>query len=310
VTRRTAIFLILGAVVSCFGLSERAHTQFNGCQAGFCSAAGPPPGYQGPGNIASGAIAFWSCGRAYNAAYGAALSSACDVVDTATGLTTCTLHFLATGFVNTTQCNATACATACRVTKMYDQTGNGNHVVQATLANMPALTFSAQNGLPCPAGTNNAATVLATAGNISQAAPYSQTLVAERTGNNTTIQYAYSNDTNANYLRFTGTVNMIIAVNGANPGGLTVADSAPHAFVVVASGVDPLIAADSSANTNTGSNGTSALASNQYLMNRSAGDLGILTGYVCEMGIWPSDLNTSYVAMLANMRSATVGWNF
>ncbi len=127
-------------------------------------------GYQGPGDITSGAIAFYSAGRAYNVAYAIAHSPLADVVDTSTGLTTCTFHALSTGFANPAECNATACATACSVTKMYDQTvsgacGGSCDVVQATLANMPGLTLSAQNGLPCAAGTNNAAMMLKTAGN-------------------------------------------------------------------------------------------------------------------------------------------------
>ena len=128
--------------------------------------------YSGPGDVTSGAIAFYSCGRAYNLAYAQALSAACDVVDTATGLVTGTMHFLSTGFVNTTELTGVgqACHVACSITKMYDQTGNGNHVVQATLANMPGLTLNAQNGLPCAAGVSTA-TNLSTAGTITSGCP-------------------------------------------------------------------------------------------------------------------------------------------
>ncbi len=45
-------------------------------------------------------------------------------------------------------------------------------------------------------------------------------------------------------------------------------------------------------------------------LGRSNGTQGLLAGFLCEMGIWPANLNSSYQAMLANMRSATNGWNF
>lgn len=294
----------------CLAREPRAQLSMTGAGAGGFGVGAAS--YSGPGDITSGAIAFYSCGRAYNAAYAAALNAACDVVDTATGLVTGTFNFLSTGFVSPNQLSGVgqACHTACSVTKMYDQTGNGNHVVQATLANMPALTFSAQNGLPCAAGTNNAATRLVTAGNISQSAPYSYTAVAERSGSFTTVQRIMRNGLiNAASLNYTGSANTVAVNNGTNV-QLTVSDSAPHAFLVVSSATAPLFAVDSSANTSTSTNGTTALLSTQAVMGNSNGTGGILAGFVCEAGIWPSDLNSSYQAMLANMRSTTNGWNF
>jgi|SRR5580704_3566977 hypothetical protein len=271
--------------------------------------AAPVAGYQGPGDITSGAIAFYSCGRSYNAAYASGGGAACTVVDTATGSVSCVLPLLSTGYVNTTACNSTACLIACSVSKMNDQTGNGNDVVQATLANMPGLTFNAQNGLPCAAGTGNAAVRLATAGNVAQAAPFTLTAVTERTGSFTTVQKVLTNDTNTNPINFTASANTL-GVNNGTAVSLTAADSAFHALLNVASGTAPLLAIDSSANTSTSTNGTTALTGPEYLMGRSSGAQALIAGFVCEAGIWPADLNSSYQAMLANMRSATNGWNF
>jgi len=303
---RVALAVWLTAVLSLFALNA-PRAQFNGCTAGFCSPVTTSAAYVGPGDITSGAIAFYSAGRAYNAAYATGLNAAADVVDTATGLTTCTFHFLSTGFVNKTECNATACATACSVTKLYDQTGTGNHVVQATLANMPALTFNAQNGLPCAAG--GATVNLQSAGNVSQAIPYTITAVAERTGAFTTGQRITKNGTaSAGTITFFTSTNTVRANSGANS-NLTVSDSAFHALVAVTSATAPLFAADSNANTSTATIGTNALSSTVDLMSQG-GTSPLTNGFVCEAGIWPADLNSSYQAMLANMRSATNGWNF
>src|ERR1700722_1400624 len=125
-------------------LCASAHAQVPMTGAGL----GAPPAavtYVGPGDtFSTSPVGAYSCAEAWTAAYASSHGGACDVVDTSTGLVTCTYTFQSNGFVNPSQCNGAgqSCQTACSVTKAYDQTGNGNHVVQATLANMPTLTFS------------------------------------------------------------------------------------------------------------------------------------------------------------------------
>jgi len=192
-------------------------------------------------------------GRAYNAAYAAATKPLADIVDTTTGLATCTLSVGTNGYANlsavvcptgapvvsvTTFCTVTH--VGCSITKKYDQTGNGNHVVQATLANMPGLTLSAQNGLPCAAG--GATVALSTAGVISQALPFTLTAVAERTGSTSTQQYIMANG-NSNTLRFFTAGNVAVANNSSVV--LAAADSAFHALLAVVSATAPLFAVDS-----------------------------------------------------------------
>jgi hypothetical protein len=301
---RTVLAAWLTAALSLFALNAPA--QFNGCTAGFCSPAVSTTSYSGPGDITSGAIAFYSVGRAYNLAYAQALSAAADVVDTATGLTTCTFHFLSTGFVNKTECNATACAVACSVTKMYDQTGTGNHVVQATLANMPGLTFNAQNGLPCAAGAAVSGMVL-TGPTITQALPATWTAVAKRTAPSAAGNFILAVSTS---LQMTTGANAVSSSMGGTAVNLTAADNAFHALLGIGSATAPLFAVDSSANTSTSTQGTTNLNAVVTVMNRSTGGRNMANGFFCEAGIWPADLNSSYQAMLANMRSATNGWNF
>jgi hypothetical protein len=309
---RLTLAVITTAALSLFALNAPA--QFNGCAAGFCGSPATSAAYSGPGDITSGAIAFYSAGRAYNLAYAQALSAAADVVDTATGLTTCTFHFLSTGFVNKTECNATACATACSVTKLYDQTksnacNSGScDVIQATLSKMPGLTFNAQNGLPCAVGTGNASVGLVTAANlVSQNVPYTATLVGERTGSFTTQQRAFQAAPDV-FSRWNNSANQM-SVSAGTSVALTAADNAFHATLTVASATAPLFAIDSSANTSTSTSGTTAI-NGPFSVVGTGSTLALLSGFVCEAGFWPADLNSSYQAMLANMRSATNGWNF
>jgi|HubBroStandDraft_4_1064222.scaffolds.fasta_scaffold00027_5 hypothetical protein len=288
---------------------------------GTAPKSGTPAGFQGPGDITSGAIAFYSAGRAYNAAYAAAQSPLTDIVDTATGLATCTIKVGTNGFANvsavvcptgapvvsvTTFCTVTHIG--CSIAKLYDQTGNGNHVVQATLANMPGLTLSAQNGLPCAVGTG--AGYLVSAGNITQAVPYTVTAVGERTNNVTTAQRIITNGANIGRHTWTPAANTV-AYDATTAVSLTAADGAFHAMLGITSASAPLFAVDSSANTSTSTNGTTALSSTEEVMATGVAGSPILPGnFFCEAGIWPADLNASYQAILANMRSAVYGWNF
>ena len=112
--------------------------------------------YQGPGDVFNTSPKGWySCARAYNAAYATALGSLCDIVDTATGAASCTIVAKASGFADltslscaggtvsvTTFCTVTHPA-GCSVTKMYNHISPGTcDEVQATLASMPLLLLS------------------------------------------------------------------------------------------------------------------------------------------------------------------------
>ena len=141
---------------------------------------GTPAGYVGPGDLGIGSFDGWySCATAFTSAFAATLGAVCDVVDSATGLVTCTFHMQASGQTNPAECNASACATACKVTKAYDQTGNGRDASQVTLSAMPTLTLSALNGLPgmtCSGGT----CIMSTASFTTRAQPYTYVSVATR----------------------------------------------------------------------------------------------------------------------------------
>ena len=112
---------------------------------------GTAAGYTGPGDVFNtGQTGFYSCARAYNAAYAAATGNMCDVVITSTGTAACTIKAATTGFADLagTYCAAstnlaTACAAGCSVTKVYNQVNPGTcDQIQATLASMPLLLLS------------------------------------------------------------------------------------------------------------------------------------------------------------------------
>ena len=163
------VWIVLAAIGFCAGSSSRSSA---GCIIGggfLCNSGATPPVYQGPGDVASGITSGGSVYRAYAAAYANGTNPLADLVDSSTGLTpVCTLRVATTGFADVTkaycggQTPANACAAAagggCKITKLYDQPGGSTGFLQATPANMPAITFNDINGLPainCGNGSSN-----------------------------------------------------------------------------------------------------------------------------------------------------------
>jgi hypothetical protein len=131
------LWIALAAIV--FAVCSPVSAQgFNGgcfnCGCPACTGGGGA--YTGPGNIVSGASAWWGL-RAYNTAYATALGNIANIVDTATGAATCTIKANASGDADLTTAGAggagnncllgatTFCTTThaagCSVTLLYDQ---------------------------------------------------------------------------------------------------------------------------------------------------------------------------------------------
>lgn len=305
--KRLALTLAL-----CLSLVGTAFAQ-GGMMPGPGTPASSAAGYQGPGDIVSGATSFYSCGRAYNAAYANGTNPLCDVVLTSGGAAACTIRVKTNGFADLTgsYCAgsttlATACTGGCSVTKIYDQV-NTNHVVQATLANMPALTLSALNGLPC--ATNAINKGLLTAATLTLAQPLTFTSVSERTSSFTSQQQLYANGAGgASNFAYNSSVNSV-RLTGGSIITATASDSAFHALQAILNNTSSQITVDTTQGT-LSAGGTTGINTNFGLMNVSGLASG-LAGVLCEAGLWPSALNSTQQTNLnSNMHSATNGWNF
>ena len=133
--------------------------------------------YVGPGDVVSGALAFYSCGRAYNAAYASANSKLCNIRRTSDGQT-CDLLAAANGGPGVTA-NCSGAANG-QSTEAYDQSGNGVNVSQSTTADQPQLELSGcSNTAPCV--SNTASTVLSGGTIGASAQPWTMAGVAEVT---------------------------------------------------------------------------------------------------------------------------------
>lgn len=279
------------------------------------------PSFQGPGDVVSGATAWGSCARVYNASLASTATSLCDLVDSAAPtVTICTLRGTSTGFVDlTAYCPgsvtpAAKCAAAtgaiCNVQKVYDQTGTGNHWTNVTSASQPRLTFSALNGLPGLTFAQASASTINTAA-VTFNQPFSFSGVYKRT----------STTNGENVLAGQGSSVGFGPGGSANvagvqaPSELTVAatDNTFHAVEAVANGVSSAIVADGTAATGT-TGGPSNITAVPLRLGRSTGGF-TLDGTIMEAGIWPTLAMTtgggSQTDLLnTNQHSAANGYNF
>lgn len=288
---------------------------------------GPPPvvaggGFQGPGDVVNGALIWGSCARVYNASLASTATSLCDLKDFTTGtVAICTLRGTSSGFVDLagsycvgSTTPAVACAAAaggsCRVSKVYDQTVNVNHMTNATVGSMPLLTFGALGGLPGLTCVNANGTVLTSTSSITQAQPFTMSSVAIRgtiLGNTTTT---IGPDTTA--------VSMGYSITAANTGFMnagatgiapTISDAAFHALNGVFNAASSKYNVDGTDNTGP-SIGTLGFSAGKARFCRTN------TGFssnntIMEAGVWPSGFTLqNLIDMSANQHSLVSGYNF
>lgn len=167
------------AVLAAWLLSATlASAQMMGITGGPFTVSGAA--YSGPGDVVSGAAAWYGF-RAYNAAYATAGSLAVNLRNT-TSNEQCDFPVVAAGGLGVAKnCTvtsngfslATFCTSGCAITEAYDQTGNGNNVVNATAGNQPTVTVSCQNSLPCAVFNGTASHCLVASGSVAVTTPVS-----------------------------------------------------------------------------------------------------------------------------------------
>lgn len=257
------------------------------------------PSYSaGPGDIVTGALAWWGC-RGYNSAYATGSNPAMDVVDAATGLTQTTINIKADGSLD----NATILALgyAVVVKKLYDQTGNGNHLTQATLANMPALTQSAVGALPAMTFSSHRLT----RASISQAQPYSISAVTKRTTASAwNAILVVDNDLAGLFFKPSGGEIALNAQSVLTKSGVT--ENTWHALNAVANGASSTIDADGSSTT--GNAGAIAIAGAHTMTLGSDTSNESLIGLIAEAGLWPSGFSGANITSMSANQHAY--WGF
>lgn len=272
--------------------------------------------FQGPGDIVSGATGYWSCARVYTAAQASTATSLCDLVAVTGGAVVCTLRGTTSGFVDlaASYCAGTtpaaACAAAsggsCVVTKMYDQTGTGNHLTNATLASMPGLSFSLINGLPgifCLTAANTTLTLAS----LTMAQPFTLNGVYIRVGSFTTAGQIIGGG-NATLGMGASNVASKIQIYAPITVDVTANDSVFHAASGVFDGAASAVNIDGVDTTGLSPN-TSGFAANTFRVCRSAAG-GNLNGNIMETIMYPSAISPAQRGNLSTNQHSISGYNF
>jgi hypothetical protein len=250
--------------------------------------------YQGPGDLVSGATAWFGL-RAYNATKASSGASTTPVVDVrgATTTTSCTIYLLGdgTGGLDFTTSGAggvgnqcisgattfcTVTNTSCTVSKFYDQSGNGNNAVQATAGDQPTLTFSCLGSLPCLTSSTN--TLMTVSGVNSSSQPITISAVGERTSNFTSYSFFGFQDWGIGWNNVAN--QLLITISGAVTQA-SVTDNVWHSMQFVVGSNIGLIYTDG---TSTGTGSVGNLANNISWTFPSSGHP--ILGKFAELGLW------------------------
>lgn len=263
--------------------------------------------YQGPGDIVTGAQAWWGL-RAYNAAYATGSNPAIDIVKTSDGSASQTINILSDGTLDVATIAALGYGVS--VSKIWDQSGRNQHLVQATLAKMPTLTLNAIAAKSRPAMTF-ATSVLQLAANdgVNTSQPYSGSLVSRRTGNFTTQQTIMASF-GVPQINYDASINTVNAYAGAAPTA-TASDSTFHALDFVFAGAASLMGVDGTSPTvDFGSTDIQKGGAPGYEL----GEDGAITGstalalQICEGGWWLSGFTGPQISSLATNKQAYWGY--
>jgi hypothetical protein len=274
---------------------------------GDVKVGGGPPAFTGPGDIVTGAAAFWGL-RAYSAATrGTPAITLCD--DTGANCSNVSTN-ATTGALNNPGTHGTNnCATSgtCLISAIFDQSGAGNcsgspcNATQATVAKMPALNFTCVGGQPCMV-CNGSALVAPVPNSIPQ--PLTVIGVADRVtsgglapwygDDNEQLEIGSFNVANEGYL-FAGSFVTV-----------SLSDNAFHAIQGVFNGASSTFNFDgTSATLNPG---TASASSAHNICGDNNGNDRHFTGNLSEAGIWPIGFNSTQVTNVnANQHSF---WGF
>lgn len=298
---------LLGALLLCAAQGPQSRFPPGAFQNRAAIDGGGVAAYVGPGDVIASATAWWGL-RGYTAAYSTGSNPAADVCDSATGLTCVTANITSGGNLDTSGLG-TVCAVACRVKKLYDQTGNGFHLEGVvTHTSWPVLSLTGIGSKPGMLFSSSASTKMVSVSGPS-VSTWTDSVVASRTANFTSVGTILSADaTNSAQADFDIVANGVVAYNGGGSAvTATASDSSFHAMQFVFNSTSSALNVDGSNTTGT----TDAGAWGQPIVlgdNIAGTSFGTVDGTIGEAGVWPvafSGANSS--AMSSNQHSY---WGF
>lgn len=261
--------------------------------------------YVGPGNVVSGAT-MWGGLRAYTLA---SIGSNAVKLRRDSDNTTQTFVTVAGGGLDLSGISTFKGTANLFVDTLYDQTGNGNNLVQATQAKQPTFTLSGLGSLPIMSFISASGLFLGWTPSAGIAPSYTFSTVARRTSNFTTAQLiGASFNSSSLQFRFDAAANTAFMYAGVAQSVAGVADNTYHALqaVYASGGAGSDLNVDGTVNTINPGNIT--ITATQFTIGTYDGSSFFLDGQIQEFGIWPSAFtSTNSANMSSNQHSY---WGF
>lgn len=303
--------LILGVVASPDRVKGQVAQSGAGCSVGLPPCGGVA-GFQGLGDVVSGAVGFWGT-QAYSAATrGNRALNVCinsggsfiNCVDWSTDATT--------GKVVPTNVGGSACNIVTCVAKIiYDQSGNNGcssaacDLTATSGISAPTVTLSALGGTACLTYLGSSSQSNFTSTGFTQAQPYTISAVSERNGATSTIGIIFADGNGDVFTYYSATPNTVIMQSNINQSA-SATDNAFHAIQFNFQGASGNFYIDG-ANTNVaGSTGTTSMTAGFSI---GTGGGFFLTGVVCEIALYPANENANQSTMNTNQHGSG-RWNF
>ncbi|SEE51591.1 hypothetical protein [Bradyrhizobium lablabi] len=260
--------------------------------------------YTGPGDIIS-FLAFGSVARGYSAAYAAPGNNPAVTIVDNVGAHSTIINILSTGLIDTAAISSFIASFGTpTISKLWDQSGTGNHWIPANTGVATTLALSQINGLPAMIFSGASQCNLKTGVFAAQANPFTFMAVGSRTGSATNQCYVGTSDVNC----------QLFGSNVANTKGLyagtttltTTGGNADGSFNVMqgtftnstASTLN-VTGATQATGTNPGANGITGAGTIQIGAASANGNL--LNGSVAEAGVYAAVYNST---VQSNTRTA------
>lgn len=256
--------------------------------------------FVGAGDIAGGASGYWGL-RAYTVA---SIGSNAIKLRRDSDNTTQTFVTVSGGGLDLSSISTFKTTANLFVDTLYDQTGNGNNLVQATQAKQPQFTLSGLGSLPIMSFVSGSDLNMQTSTLMNFSAPFTWVCVGRRTSNFTTTQCMISSSPNTQ-LAFNSVANQIYNYNGGSVPTATASDSTYHAFGSLFA-TTSILSVDGS--TSTGAAGTGSISNQKITIgDYISGGTNALDGQLLEAAVYASDISSSLASLSSNEHSY---WGF
>ncbi len=284
-------FLLGAASITALFAVESPASAFLPYQPGPVAKApgGCSTGYQGPGDVVSGALSWWGF-RGYNAAY---VNKKAVRLVRASDSTQQDFNILCGGSLDIASINTFLTATTGKIVTLYDQSGGtAGDLSNGTDANRTTYTASC-TGTLLPCYTFASGNFMISPSNVSISAPWTMMAVGKRTSGTGVVMGEIENNgvTIAHY-SISGDMHCVGGVS-TFPTGVT--ENAFHAFMFVnASGTSNTDChIDGTANTGTG---TASFASHYNV--GGSGLSGAFVGSQLEVGVWGAAFSSGQLSSM------------